>query len=291
MRRSTGARSHGRTDIQIYDSKLHGSGHEMRTPEELGELLGRVIDEELLTPVFQPVHSLRTGAVLGFEGLVRPKAGSGFDGPGFLFAAAETADRVVELDFAAIRAIARGARNLDPSRYLAVNLSPRTLEAAAFNPHEIMAILGSAGVDPARLVVEITEREEIQDVACLRRSVDALRRWGVRVAADDVGAGNAGLRLLAQIDFDILKIDLSLVQNGTHSAPSRAVLRALQDLAASRGATAVAEGIENRQQLAMLREQGIEVGQGYLLGRPRPSVEAVPLDMEALATSGTSAAA
>jgi diguanylate cyclase (GGDEF)-like protein len=279
-------KAHGRTDIEVYEPTIHGSGQEVRTPVELKDLLGRVIDEELLTPVFQPVHSLVTGEVLGFEGLVRPKAGSGFDGPGFMFAAAETADRVVELDFAAIRAIAQGARNLDRSRYLAVNLSPRTLEAAAFSPHEVMSILRNAGVEPTRLVVEITEREEIRDVDSLRRSVDALRRWGVRIAADDVGAGNAGLRLLAQIDFDLLKIDLSLVQNGARSAPSLAVLRALQDLAASRGATAVAEGVETRQQLTMLRELGVGVGQGYLLGRPRPSIEAVAVDLDALGRPG-----
>jgi diguanylate cyclase (GGDEF)-like protein len=275
-------KAHGRTDVQLYDPRIHGAGQEMRTPDELAEALTRVVDEELLTPVFQPIYALDTGEVLGFEGLVRPKAGSGFDGAGFLFAAAETTDRVVELDLAAIRTIARGVRGLDSSLYLAVNLSPRTLEAAAFSPNEMMAILNAAGVEPARIVVEITEREEVQDVASLRRAVDTLRRWGIRVAADDVGAGNAGLRLLSQIDFDMLKIDLSLVQSGPRSAPSRAVIRALQDFAESRGATAVAEGIETRPQLAMLRELGVSVGQGYLLGRPRPGIEAADMDLAAL---------
>ncbi len=284
-------KAHGRTDIQLYDPRLHGSGQDSRTPEELAELLARVIDEELITAVFQPVHSLASGEVLGFEGLVRPKAGSGFDGAGFLFAAAEVTDRVVELDYAALRVIAREARALDPSRYLAVNLSPRTMEASAFNAHEVIALLNEAGIGSDRIVVEITEREEIHDVLGLGRAVDTLRRCGIRVAADDVGAGNAGLRLLSQIDFDILKIDLSLVQSGARSAPSRAVLRALQELAASRGATAVAEGIETSSQLSMLRELGIAVGQGYLLGRPRPGVEAVRLDLDALARQASAAAA
>ena len=113
-----------------------------------------------------------------------------------------------------------------------------------------------------------------------------MQRAGLRLAADDVGAGNAGLRLLSQVRFDIMKIDLSLVQDGAQHDSSRAVLRSLMDLAARQGAVAIAEGLETAEQLRSLRELGITTGQGYLLGRPAPDTGLAAVDIETLA-SGT----
>ncbi len=111
-------------------------------------------------------------------------------------------------------------------------------------------------------------------------------RAGFRLAADDVGAGNAGLRLLSEIQFDIVKIDLSLVQGGVLHDPSFAVLRALQELAARWHATIVAEGVETSDQLAAIRSIDIMAGQGYLLGRPRRQRGVEPVDIEGLLPGG-----
>jgi EAL domain-containing protein (putative c-di-GMP-specific phosphodiesterase class I) len=102
------------------------------------------------------------------------------------------------------------------------------------------------------------------------------------LAADDVGAGNAGLRLLSEIHFDIVKIDLSLVQGGILHDPSYAVLRALQELTATWHATIVAEGVETAEQLAAIRSLGMNAGQGYLLGRPNRNRRVAAVDIEAL---------
>jgi len=131
-------------------------------------------------------------------------------------------------------------------------------------------------------VIEVTERETIEDMARLTSNLAVFRRTGVRIAADDVGAGNAGLQLLSQVDFDVIKIDLSLVQNGAVLAPSRAVVRALIEMAERRGATTVAEGIETAIQLEVLRDLGIRVGQGYLLGRPQEQPDTAPIDVAGL---------
>ena len=90
----------------------------------------------------------------------------------------------------------------------------------------------------------------------------------MRLAADDVGAGNAGLRLLSQLQFDIVKIDLSLVQGGAVRSTSQEVVRTLKDLADRWGALVIAEGVETPEQLEFVRSLGIRAGQGYLLGRP-----------------------
>jgi diguanylate cyclase (GGDEF)-like protein len=277
---------HGRTDIQVYDPTLQSVAGDDRSSEELAAAIGRVVEQGLLRPAFQPIYSLTDGVCVGFEGLVRPGPGSGFRNATDLFVAAEAVNRTVELDLAAVRVITAGARHLPANRYLAVNLSPRTIEAAAFNPHEVLSILADGGIESRRLVIEVTEREVIEDMARLAANLHAIRRTGARIAADDVGSGNAGLQLLSQVDFDVIKIDLSLVQSGPVLAPSRAVVRALIDMAERRGATTVAEGIETPIQLEVLRELGIRVGQGYLLGHAGERPDAGRIDLDALLGAG-----
>ncbi|OGO53616.1 MAG: hypothetical protein A2V85_00325 [Chloroflexi bacterium RBG_16_72_14] len=270
---------HGRTDVQVYDPGLHGVADDERPTPELAAAVDHVVAQRLLTPVYQPVFALADGACIGFEGLVRPGDGAAFRNAGALFVAAEVVSRTVELDLAAVRALAGAAKGLEPAHYLAVNLSPRTLEATAFNPHEILGVLAQVGIEPSRLVIELTEREAVGDFDRLGRNLAVFRRTGARIAADDVGAGNAGLQLLSRIEFDVIKIDLSLVQSGAILAPSRAVLRALIEMAARRGASTVAEGIETRIQLETVRDLGIQVGQGFLLGVPSPRPSAASIDI------------
>ena len=166
---------------------------------------------------------------------------------------------------------------------MTINLSPRTLEVQDFTASWLLQILARYRLSPGRVIVELTEREAITDLDRLRRNVAGLQHAGVRIAADDVGAGNAGLRLLSQVRFDIVKIDLSLVQEGTQHDSSRNVLRSLKDLADRQGAVAIAEGLETAEQLRALRELGIATGQGYLLGRPGRNVALGQVDIEALA--------
>jgi diguanylate cyclase (GGDEF)-like protein len=274
---------HGRTDVQVFDPARHGMAEDSRPLEELAEAITRVASGRLLTPVYQPIHSLVTGAVLGYEGLVRPLPAAGFPNPSAMFVAAEATGRTVELDIASLETVLSGADRLDPGCYLSVNLSPRTLETEAFNPFELLAMARRHGIDPTRLIVELTEREAVEDMDRLRLGLGSLRRHGVRIAADDVGAGNAGLRLLTELTFDILKIDLLLVRAGAAREPADGVLRALGDMARRRSQAIVAEGVETPEQLAVVMALGFDSAQGYLLGRPAPAMDAVGLDLPALA--------
>ena len=274
---------HGRTDVQVFDPARHGIAEDQRTRDELAAAVGRVASSRLLTPVYQPIYNLRTGEVMGYEGLVRPLPDSGFSNPSQLFVAAESTGRTVELDYASLETVLAGARRLDDRLYLSVNLSPRSLETEAFSPFELLAMARRHGIDPTRLVVELTEREAIEDMTRVRTALGALRRHGVRTAADDVGAGNAGLRLLSALTFDIMKIDLSLVQAGAANGAADAVLHALRDLARRSGQSVVAEGVETPDQLHEVMALGFQSGQGYLLRRPTPGLDAATLDLMALA--------
>jgi EAL domain-containing protein (putative c-di-GMP-specific phosphodiesterase class I) len=200
-----------------------------------------------------------------------------------MFAAAEAVGRTVELDLLCLEVVASAVGALETGTYISVNLSPRTLESSLFRVGELKAIFHRNGIPLDQVVLELTERERVEDLDQLRKNVDACRRAGMRLAADDVGAGNAGLRLLSEISFDIVKVDLSLVQGGALHDPSHAVLRALQELASQWRATVVAEGVETAEQLATIRAVGIGAGQGYLLGRPAPERTSPQLDLDGLA--------
>jgi diguanylate cyclase (GGDEF)-like protein len=273
---------HGRTSAVAYDAGRHGASADERSVSELSAAVGEVLASRALRPVYQPIFSLTTGKPIGFEALVRPAEGAPFASASTLFAAAEAADRTVELDMTCLQIVAAGAGTLEPDTYISVNLSPRTLESDLFRPLELVNIFRRRAITPEQVVLELTEREEVEDLEQLRKNVEACRRAGFRLAADDVGAGNAGLRLLSEIHFDTVKIDLSLVQGGILHDPSHAVLRAIQGLAAQWNATVVAEGVETPQQLEVIRKLGIAAGQGYLLGRPTKTRAAEPLDLDAL---------
>jgi diguanylate cyclase (GGDEF)-like protein len=276
---------HGRTCVTIYDHDRHDLPISARPQAELSALVARVAATGAVRAVFQPIYDLATGAPRAYEGLVRPTPDSGFADAGSLFAAAEASGRTAELDLACLNTVMETAAGLRLPGNLSVNLSPRTMEMDDFSVHALLRLIVRHGLDPRRIVLELTEREAVEDLGRLRRTVEACRLAGIRIAADDVGAGNAGLRLLSQLRFDIVKIDLSLVQGGALHDASLEVVRTLRDLADRCGALVVAEGIETPAQLDVVRSLGIGAGQGYLLGRPtdRPSTD--PLDLEGLGRS------
>ena len=273
-------KKHGRTCVLVFDPERHGSPGSERSAAGRAQLVAQVAAAGALKTVFQPIYDLRSGRPRGFEALSRPMPGSGFADATDLFTAAEAFGRTVELDLASLTtSIAAFARLALPGS-LALNVSPRSLESDQFSVHGLVKLLQRHGVDPGRVVLELTERESVEDMERLIRAVDACRAAGMRVAADDVGAGNAGLRLLSQIRFDIVKIDLSLIHGGAVRATSHEVVQTLKDLADRWGALVIAEGLETVEQLDFVRSLEIRAGQGYLLGMPaeRPSTQTLDLD-------------
>jgi len=279
------SKRHGRTCVTIYDPERHEGPLASRPPAELSSLVARVAATGAIRAVFQPIYDLSSGHPRGFEGLVRPLPDSGFADPGTMFRAAEATGRTAELDIACLNTVMETAARLRLPGSLTVNLSPRTLEIDDFSIHAFVRMILRHGLDPRHIVLELTERDAVEDVERVRRAAEACRVAGIRLAADDIGAGNAGLRLLSQIKFDIVKIDLSLVQGGAVHETSLEVLRTLRDLADRWGALVVAEGIETPGQLDVVRSLGIGAGQGYLLGRPTDRPSTAPIDLDGLSHS------
>jgi diguanylate cyclase (GGDEF)-like protein len=268
------AKRKGRTEVVAFDASLRTE--DAGVPEATSAAIADVIARNQLRPVYQPIVELATGTVIGVEGLIRPVPPAPFTNPGELFAAAEASGRLTALDLACVDAILVGASALPRDQFLSINLTPSTIEAPEFSSGTLLGILARRSFPPARLVIELTENQAIHDVDRVRERIEACQRAGVRFAADDVGAGNAGLRLLSEIRFDIIKLDLGLVQKSASGGPSSAVLESVASLAAGMGALIIAEGIEQASQLPPLSAMGIQAGQGYHLGHPGPLEEVVP---------------
>ncbi|MFI5261017.1 MAG: putative bifunctional diguanylate cyclase/phosphodiesterase [Candidatus Limnocylindrales bacterium] len=275
------SKRHGRTSVSVYDPERHDLGAAAASVDE-ATAVQTVLDERLLRAVFQPIVALATGRIIGYEGLIRPTRGM-FSDPGAMFAAAEACGRTIELDRACLETVAAAAAAIPADRWVSLNLSPRTLEAPEFNALALCRHLARLGLPSQRIVLELTEREAIEDLERLRHSLEGLRALGVRVAADDVGAGNAGLRLLSLVPFDVVKVDLSLVQDAATRQTSAEILETLQELASRRGAMVIAEGLETPHQLQVVRAAHIEAAQGYLLGRPAEAVDPDDIDLDDLA--------
>ncbi len=276
------AKRHGRTSVVIHDPDRHPAGSLDRPPSELSALVERVVSQRPLRAVFQPIFAIDDGRLVGYEGLVRPLPESGFSDPGSLFLAAEMGGRTMDLDLACLETVTATASQLGLNGYLSLNVSPRTIEAPEFSVGHLSTILRRNEIDPARVVLELTERETIEDLDRLQHNLGGLRRLGMSIAADDVGAGNAGLRLLSQVRFDIVKIDVSLIQNGVHRLTSLEVIRSIRDLARRTDSTVVAEGVETAEQLRICRELELAAAQGYLLARPTPEPPSERIDLDAI---------
>ena len=260
------AKRAGRTEVAIFDPSAAPSDSAAGTSAAISEVIAR----NLLRPVFQPIVNLADGATIGYEGLIRPVSPAPYADPAALFAAAEASGHVVTLDLACVEAIVAAAAGIPDDLFLSVNLSPMTVEAPEFSTPAMLSILARHRFPPERLVIELTEHHPITDVDHVRTKLDSCRGAGIRLAADDLGAGNAGLRLLSDLRFDVIKVDLGLVQRSSPGARSSAVVESIVAFASRTGALVIGEGVEHEAQVQQLTDLGVTAAQGFLFSRPGP---------------------
>lgn len=227
-------------------------------------LVDRLVAPGGLAVAYQPIVRLGDGAVVAYEALSRDPHGA-VDAEG-MFAAARAVGRGVALERACLEAIAAGGPP-PAETLLFVNVSPALL--ATPGGADLRAAL------PARLVLELTEQEEITDPEALRTILQPWVRNGVRLAIDDAGAGYSSLRQVVDLGPEFLKVDRSLVAGVDRDRRRQAVVTALVAFAAEIGADVIAEGVERRSELGWLRSAGVTLAQGFLLARPGPPWPAV----------------
>ena len=217
----------------------------------------------LLRPVFQPIFSIATGTVVGYEGFSRFAIGPS-RAPDVWFSEAARVGAGSDLQALAIRRILSVGTQaaLPVATFLSLNISPQYLAHPA-------VVSAFEAADPSRLVIELTEEEAVFDYPALRRAMTPYLRRGVRFAVDDAGAGFASMRHVIELQPAFVKLDAYLIRGMRNRQTVRAFLRAINGFTVEIGATLVAEGVETTSDLAILRETGFPLlVQGYGVARP-----------------------
>ncbi len=231
---------------------------------------------------YQPIVSLSDNRLTGFEALVRWSHPSlGVVAPLRFIPIAEETGFIVPLGrwvlVEACEQLAAWSRETNQELDLSVNLSRRQL----ISPHladEVETALSLSGIDPRRLILEITESVLMEDPEQAAEALAQLRETGIRIAVDDFGTGYSSLSHLQRFPVDVLKIDKSFIDPLVNTDPaSSALVTAIIGLAQSLGLDVIAEGIEHQSQLHRLVDLGCDQGQGFLMARPldREAAESV----------------
>jgi diguanylate cyclase (GGDEF)-like protein len=269
------AKTDGKGRFVIFDKELHDQAvHRL----DLENALRNAIEKNELRAYFQPVVCLETGTLMGAEALVRwqhPKRG--LIGPGEFIGVAEDGGLIAPLGLWMLEVSARQLKAWEtrfPEQELtvSVNVSGKQLSSNEFQA-QVRSIVQNTGVNPEMIIFELTETALVSNPEVARKALVALKEMGIRVHLDDFGTGYSSLSLLHTFKLDGLKIDRSFVKNAAEARPYAAIIRAIAELAQNLGLSVVAEGIESREQVALLQSLGCDLGQGFLFSKALPAEE------------------
>jgi diguanylate cyclase (GGDEF)-like protein/PAS domain S-box-containing protein len=292
-------------DLALYKAKAQGSNtfcffvpemnEQVRERRQLEQQLMLAPRDGSLFLEYQPQVEIEGGRIVGLEALVRwMRPGHGLVRPDAFIEIAERSGLILDIDRWVLREACAQAKRwsdagLFPGR-VAVNLSamllahPRLVE-------DIRQTLQATGLAPDRLEIEITESVLLVDTDTVAGTLDALSGMGIGLAVDDFGTGYSSLTYLRRFPVQKVKIDRSFVRNVSQDPDDAVIARAIVSLGHSLDLHVVAEGVENAEQLAFLRQAGCDQVQGYFLGRPMkaPACEAYLRRADAEASRATSA--
>ncbi|MDR3436163.1 EAL domain-containing protein [Telmatospirillum sp.] len=239
--------------------------------------LRRALERQEFVLHYQPQVSLRNGDIVGVEALIRwQHPDLGLIPPGRFIPVAEDSGLIVPVGAWVLKEACQQAAAWHKMGFeglvVAVNLS-----AAQFKRGDLLSNISSAlaesALDPECLELELTESILISDTNKVLSMVDRLKQLGVKLSIDDFGTGYSSLAYLKRFHVDKLKIDQSFVRDITSDANDAAIVYAIVQMARSLGLATIAEGVENEQALAALRDQGCDEAQGFFFARPMPAAE------------------
>lgn len=229
---------------------------------------------------FQPIFDIETGEPFAYEALVRGAEGQA---AGEVLSWVDQDNRYSFDQACRVSAIRQAVKAglLETNARLSINFMPNAVYCPMACIQLTVKTARETGMPAERLIFEFTENEKL-DVAHVGSIIDAYRRLGFATAVDDFGAGFSGLNLLADLQTDLVKIDMDLIRGIDSSEPRRQIVMAIARLCEEMGRTLIAEGIETAGELAVLRDMGLRYVQGYYLARP--ALAALPPMIDPLAT-------
>jgi len=271
-----------RADIAMYQAKDAGKNTwrvfradteadtEMRTRLSWGERISNALDKGLFQLHFQGVYRAEDGTLSHLEALIRmtdERNPGQLIMPGHFIQLAEKSGRILDIDRWVIHETLRRLAENPAIPSIALNLSGRSLSEPGL-PQYIGDELRQAGVNPSRLIVEITETAAVSDLHDAQRMIEALRQLGCGVCLDDFGVGFASFAYLKHLHVDTIKIDGIFIRDLPSDPDNQVFVQAMVSVALGLGKSVVAEYVEDGPTLALLRQFGVDLVQGYFLDRP-----------------------
>ena len=238
--------------------------------------LKNILEQSAIRIVFQPVVSLTNAEIIGYEALSRGPKDSMLERPDALFATAAKYDLVWELEYLCRRTTLEKAKDLAPSKMVFINVDPKIINDPRFQKGQTQDMLRQFQANTGNIIFEITEKTAIDDYKGFCRILDNYTSQGYKIAIDDTGSGYSGLRTLAEIRPNFIKVDMELVRDIDKDNLKQAMLKALYDFSVSTNSKIIAEGIETQGELATLISIGIPYGQGFFLQKPLPEFSEIP---------------
>ncbi len=246
------------------------------------EQLMNILEQASITSVFQPIVSLRDGAVLGYEALSRGPKGTEMESPAMLFAVAEANKELWELERLCRTKALSAMQCAKSDTTLFLNVNPSVMEDAKFQKGFTLEYLQEFDIDPKRIIFEITERSAVKDIGEFKEIIHYYKDQQYQIAIDDAGAGYSGLNLISDIHPHYLKLDMQLIRNIDRDTVKQALVKSMQEFAKITGTHLIAEGIETLNELETLIHIGVQYGQGYFIKRPCATLS--PLDPDIVET-------
>ncbi len=270
-------------DNMMYKAKAEGKNRlGVPTEEDVVEVFRRIgeksqivlnaVERRQVTPYFQPIVASSTGQVEAVEVLSRIQLPNDMVlGAGEFIEIAEKMGVIHRIDYIVLDGALRQVRESGYTGLLFVNMSPRALVLSEFIP-EVRRIVHEHGIEPARIVFEITERDTVKNISLLESFINELKLEGFRLAIDDFGSGFSSFHYLKRFPIDFVKIEGDFIVNMLNDTKDLAFVRSVSHLAKELGIRSVGEFVESAEVLALVAEVGIDLAQGYHIGRPSPSL-------------------
>lgn len=267
------AKEKGRNEIYLYREEDEVHRRDFGTQFNNLETLKHALQEHRFSMHYQPIVHLKDGEPHHYEALIRlrDEAGSMLP-PDVFIKVAEKFGLATKVDCmvvtACIQKLAELARSGNPAG-LAINLSGKSVGNV-----ELLGLikreLAASGVDPARIIFEITETAAFHNFHLVQQFVRETKQLGCRFALDDFGVGFSSFYYIKQLDIDYLKIDGSFIRNLRDSVNDRVFVQAMVEICRVYGMRVIAEWVENVEIMSLLKDMGVDYGQGYHFGKPTP---------------------
>jgi len=246
------------------------------------EIFNRILYEQRIVTVYQPIVSLTDGKIFGYEALSRVLDDSISDNVldlsiEHIFRIAEKMNKLWEFETLCRKKALENAKHIlvdvEKKLFLFLNVNPNVIHDIEFkNGFTKKRLLYEYGQDFHNIVFEITERYAIIDKEAFLDSIEHYRRQNYGIAIDDVGSGYSGLNVINDIKPDIIKLDMNLIRSIDKDETKQFLCKAMVDFGKNANIKLIAEGIETEEELQMLIKLGVDFGQGYFLGIPRKSL-------------------